>query len=236
MPQGNWPRGTFLERLPESIRSELLGLGVQRAYPGDHVLLRQGEHGGSIWLLLDALIKVTARVENGSEALLAIRVSGDVVGEMGAIDGGVRSATVTTCGRSVAHQIRGAVFVEFLRRQPDAGLTINRMMAERLRWANQRRLDFTGYETGVRLARVLVALAGRHGRPCLDGLDVGLPLTQTELGGMVGAREVTVQKALRSLASVGLVQPGHRGIIITDLPGLARYADLDPKDLPPNPY
>jgi CRP-like cAMP-binding protein len=200
------------------------------------VLLRQGEPGGSVWLLLDALIKVSAQVENGSQALLAIRVSGDVVGEMAVIDRAPRSATVTACGHTVAYQIKGPVFVEFLRRQPEAALTLGRIAIERLRWANQRRLDFTGYGTDMRLARVLIALAERHGRPDRGGIDIGIPLTQTELGGMVGAKEVTVQKALRSLAAQGLVQPFHRGVLITDPAGLAGFADLDPKDIAANPH
>lgn len=214
----------------------MLKLGVRRAYPPGHVLLRQGEQGRSIWLLLDALTKVSARVENGSEALLAIRVSGDVVGEMGVIDGSPRSATVTTCGHTVAYQINGPVFVEFLRRQPEAALTLSRMAIDRLRWANQRRLDFTGYDTDLRLARVLIALAERHGRPDPCGMNIGIPLTQTELGGMVGAKEVTVQKALRSLAAQGLVQPLHRGVLITDAAGLAAFADMAPLNSPPNTY
>jgi CRP-like cAMP-binding protein len=142
---------------------------------------------------------------------------------------------VTTCGHTVAYQIKGPVFVEFLRRS-EAALTLSRMAIERLRWANQRRLDFTGYGTDLRLARVLIALAGRHGRPDPCGIDIGIPLTQTELGGMVGAKEVTVQKALRSLAAQGLVQPFHRGVLITDAAGLAAFADMDPLNFPPNPY
>lgn len=236
MPQGNWPRGTFLQSLSEDTRNKVLALGSRRSYPPGHVLLRQGDPGRSAWLLLDALTKVSAQVENGREALLAIRVSGDVVGEMGVIGDAPRSATVTTCGHTVAYQIKGPVFIEFLRRQPEAALVLNRMAIERLRWANQRRLDFTGYGTERRLARALIALAGRHGRAGPSGIDIGIPLTQTELGGMVGAREVTVQKALRSLAVQGLVQPMHRGVLITDPAGLAAFADLEPLKISPDPY
>ncbi|MFB9832757.1 Crp/Fnr family transcriptional regulator [Actinoallomurus acaciae] len=236
MPQGNWPKDTFLHRLREPLRTKILQLGVRRTYPPGHVLLRQGTPGESVWVLVDALVKVSAQTQNGREALLAIRVSGDVVGEMGALDGSPRSATVTTCGRAVVFQVRGAVFIDFIRRHPEAALTLSQMAVERLRWANQRRLDFTGYGTDVCLARVLIDLAGRHGTRKDDGLDIGVSLTQTELGGMVGAKEVTVQKALRGLSGLGLVQPGHRHVLITDMRGLVRFADLDPRDVPPKPY
>jgi CRP/FNR family transcriptional regulator, cyclic AMP receptor protein len=237
-----WPDGTFLALLSQPARQELLGLGVIWNFPANHLLLRQGDPGGSVWLLLDALVKVTASVENGSRTLLAIRVSGDVIGEMAVVDRAKRSADVTTCGRAVACHVKGALFLDFLRRDTGASLALSQLAIRRLRWANQRRLDFAGYETSVCLARVLLTLADRHGRSCREGLEIGVPLTQSELGGLVGAKEGTVQKALRELSARGLVQPGHRRVIITDAEALAEFADLAARrairknPLQPNPY
>jgi CRP-like cAMP-binding protein len=190
------------------------------------VLVHQGDPGGSVWLLLDALVKVVASLENGNQTLLAVRVSGDLVGEMAVIDDALRSATVTTCGRAVVCQIKGAQFVDHLRRHTDVSMALSQQAIQRLRWANQRRLDFAGYETPVCLARVLLALAARHGRRRAGGVDIGAPLTQAELGGLVGAKEGTVQKALRELAARGLVRPGHRSVTIVDVAGLTAFADL----------
>jgi CRP-like cAMP-binding protein len=221
-----WPNGTFLSLLTQPARRKLLDLGVICAFPANHRLIRQGDPGGSVWLLLDALVKVTASVENGSRILLAIRVSGDVIGEMAVVEGSTRSADVTTCGRAVVCHIKGAQFIEFLRQNTAASFALSQLAIQRLRWANQRRLDFAGYEAPVCLARVLLALAARHGRQHSAGVDIGVPLTQVELGGLVGAKESTVQKALREIAAHGLVQPGHRTVTITDIAGLAAFADL----------
>ncbi len=232
MPDGSssgrrWPSGTFLGRLPEDHRSDLLRAGQFRAFPARHVLVRQGDPTASVWLLLDALVKVTARTENGRQALLALRVSGDLIGEMAALDGAPRSATVITCGRVTVSQIRGPVFLEFLRRRPAAALALTHMTSERLRWSNQRRLDFASYDASRCLARVLLALAERHGIPVSTGTDLGIPLTQAEIGGLIGAKENTVHKALRELAALDLVSsPGRRRLVIHDLRRLAAYADL----------
>jgi CRP-like cAMP-binding protein len=221
-----WPTGTFLAMLTRQSRRKLLSLGIVRSIPANYRLTQQGGPGGSVWLLLDALVKVTARVENGCQTLLAIRVSGDVIGEMAVISGSSRSADVTACGRAVVCQIRGAVFVEFLHADTTASLALSRLAIERLRWANQRRLDFAGYETSVCLARVLLALAVRHGQRKPGGVNVGVPVTQSELGTLIGAKEGTVQKALRELATLRLVHPGHRTVTISDVAGLTAFADL----------
>jgi CRP-like cAMP-binding protein len=227
----HWPKGTFLSRLPEPARERLLAQGSLHSLPPRRVLVRQGETGNSVWLLIDALVKVSAGVENGTESLLALRVSGDLIGEMAVLSGAVRSATVTTCGQALVCQIKGGAFVGFLQRHPAVALTLNQTTIDRLRWSNQRRLDFAGYEVGRCLARVLLALADRHGRPCGPGIDLGIPLTQAELGGLVGAKEDTVQKALRALADKRYIAiPGRRRIFITDPGGLTEYADLPRRD------
>lgn len=226
MAYNRWPTGTFMHRLSDDLRSELLELGTLRTFPPGHILISQGDRGTSVWLLLDALVKVTGSVENGVEATLAIRVSGDIVGDMSAMDGSPRSATVATCGRAVCQQVKGPVFRSFVARRPVAALALAQVVADRLRWANQRRLDFAGYETKICLARVLIALISRHGRVTDDGVSIGVPLTRAELGMLVGAKEITAQKALRELAGEGLIRRGHRDVIVKNPVELAKIADL----------
>ena len=60
-----------------------------------------------------------------------------------------------------------------------------------------------------RLHRLLWHLADRRGRVSADGIVLSLPLTQEQLGRLVGARRPTVSLALRSLRERGLVRRGQ---------------------------
>lgn len=226
-----WPAETFLARLPEPSRQALLTQGVVRTYPANHMMVRQGDSGNVVFFIMHGLAKVTARTENGRESLLAVRVKGDAIGDMAVLDGSARSATVVTCGVTVSRIIKGDAFLDYLQRHPSAALTLSTLMSDRLRWANQRRLEFSGYDSDVCLARMLLAMAARHGRPGPEGTDLGVPLTQAELGSLIGAKESTVQKILRDLSARGLVRTGHRRVVIIDLPGLTDFANLDPLPL-----
>jgi CRP/FNR family transcriptional regulator, cyclic AMP receptor protein len=221
-----WPDGTLLSRLPAPTRTRMLRLGTPRTYPPGHTLLKQGDRGGYLYLLIDGVVKVIARVENGTESLLGIRVGGDLVGELAVLSGDARSASVITCGAVVASVITTATFERFVAEQPTVGFTLSRMIGDRLRWANDRRLDSAAYEVDVRLARVLLHVASRHGRRSAGGVEIGVPLTQAELGALIGAREVTVQRALRTLETRDLVSRGRRKVLILDLDGLTKFADL----------
>jgi len=63
-----------------------------------------------------------------------------------------------------------------------------------------------------RLYRLLWYLADRLGRVSVDGVRLDLPLTQEQLGRLVGARRPTVSLALRSLRERGVVGRGPAGV------------------------
>lgn len=222
-----WAPGTLLDVLPVGDRSTLLGLGTARRFENGSVLLREGEHSTHVLLFDAAVAKVTASLENGRTALLGIRVSGDVVGEMAAIDGGARSATVTACGDASVRVIQRAEFMDFLRCCPEAGIAVSGMISRRLRWANRRRVDFTGYPPRIRLARVLVELAEAYGHSAMEGIVFEVSLNQKELGAFVGADTDTIGKELRKLRDEDrVVRTGYSKITICDLSALKILAHM----------
>ena len=126
-----WPPGTFLGSLGAATQTVALSLGTLRQFPAHHVLIREGEKARDVILLRQAYVKVTAGVGGSREALIDIRASGDVVGEVAALDGSPRSATVTTCGNALVSTITADEFATFLSRHPDAGLALSRRLASR---------------------------------------------------------------------------------------------------------
>ncbi len=173
-------------------------------------------------------MKITARLPNGTEGLLGIRLCGDVVGELAALHGSPRSATAITCREVDVQVIQSSEFRGFLDRHGEAWPAVSQMIADRLEWANQRRLDYAGYPVAVRLARILVLLADRHGNPSEGGLDLGVTLSQDEIGMLIGARRDAVGQAVAKLKSKRLIATSYRTITITDPDGLRAFADSAP--------
>lgn len=222
-----WPAETLLGRINRTDERALIHLGSPRTASAGTRLLRHGEPGTHVILLLGGFVKITVGTADGREALLAVRVPGDVVGEMAALNNRTRSATVTTCGPCRYTVVRQRQLREYLQQHPDAFLHLTAMMADRLEWANRRRVEFTAYPVQVRLARILCEMAGTYGRRVPDGVEIGVSLTQPELATLCGASEATVQRALRELRAGNLVATGYRRTLVRDLPSLRVLADLD---------
>lgn len=223
----SWVAGTFLGRLDKANRDRLLAVGVRRAVKESQVVLREGAEESHVIVLDDALAKVTVAMADGRQALLAIRMSGDIVGEISALNGTPRTATVTACRPSIIRIIHRNAFRSFLRENPDAALEVAGIVADRLRWANRRRVDFASYPVKVRLARVLWEMAAAYGQRDPRGVVINVRLTQGELATLCGAAEISLQKALGALRAAGIVATGYREIVVRDSEALGSLADLD---------
>lgn len=200
-----WPPTSLLAGMSAGTQRALLTVSVPRSYRSGEKLMGEGERSTFVVLLRSGFVKVTGTLENGREALLAIRARGDTVGELAGLDGDPRSATVTACGPVKGGVIHRPDFLRFLHRYPEAGFAVNRMNAGRLRWANQRRLDFTGFGAPERVIRSLAELVRAYGVPTPDGLTCAVRVTQAELAALASTSVETVEKAVCELQRDGVL-------------------------------
>ncbi|MCX4549197.1 MULTISPECIES: Crp/Fnr family transcriptional regulator [unclassified Streptomyces] len=217
-----WPPTGLLGRVEEADRGILLGLGHGVVYPAGQITIHEADTSDFALLLLGGTVKVTAHAQDGREALLAVRMAGDLVGELAGIDGQPRIGTVTACGRVLARYILRSELVECTKQHPAVGLALSASVVAKLRTATGRIVDFAGCDVLGRLARILHHLAVTYGRPGRN--EAQLPLSQPEMATLVGAAESSIHKALRALRDSGAVVTGYRRVTILDLDQLARIA------------
>lgn len=219
-----WPTNSLLGSIGEASRNRLLECAAVREYPADHWLMAQGDTTTYVIVLLDGVVKVVGVSSAGGEALLAIRVGGDIVGEFSAIDGRPRSSTVTACGPVVGCMLTQADFHGVLARDKALAEAVNRSIVGKVRAGNDRLLDFAGFVAPTRFARVIRELAVTYGERDGNTVTIGWPITQGELASLAAVAEPTAQKALRRLRDAGVISNGYRSLTIVDFDELNRIA------------
>lgn len=117
-PQQGWPPSSLLAHLSADARDDLLTLGAARRYRVRQVLMREGERTTHAILLRAGFVKVTAVADGGRNALIAIRMAGDLIGELGAIDGAPRAATAVASAGVCGNDISRGELLSFLRDTP----------------------------------------------------------------------------------------------------------------------
>jgi CRP-like cAMP-binding protein len=213
----------FLAELAADERADLEQLGAVRRYRRGDVLFHQGDDAGAVVVLRDGHVKATM-LNDGREVILAFPGPGELLGELSAVDGMPRSATVRAIDEVEALVIPGSAFRAFLEHRPRIALVLLRGVAERLRAADRQRVDYAVNDVVVRVAGRLVELCDRFGSEDGAGIDVGLAITQDELAAWAGASREAVAKAMALLRTLGWVQTERRRILVLDLPALRRYA------------
>ncbi len=226
-----WPDGSVLGRLAPGDLRTIMQVGVYREYAPEDIIIREDDETDFVVLLLRGWAKVTAAMDSGGVALLAIRRGGDLVGELAGLDAEPRSATITAAGVVIAKMIKSEDFLAMLHREPGIHRAVSSTIGAKLRSATRRHVEFGGSSVAVRVARVLYELQRLYGEEMPGGArSVGISLTQPELAGLVGAAEPTVHKSLRDLRARGVISTGYRSLVINDLDELAAAANLPTKD------
>lgn len=217
---------TFLDALQERQRQELRRRATPRRFPRGAALAHAGQVGDRVFVLTAGHVKLTRVTPEGRDVLLALRGPGDLIGEQSAIDGQVRSATMTALDAVEALAITPQDFLGYVTTVPDAAHYVMRTLAERLRDADGKRVEHAAHDVVGRLCVRIGELCARFGVPEADGTStrIDLPLTQEDLAGWVGASRESTARALSQMRDLGWVTTARRSLVCHDPEAMRRRA------------
>ncbi|MBN1444087.1 MAG: protein kinase [Planctomycetes bacterium] len=125
-----------------------------RSFRRGEILMRQGERGDHLLILLEGRVEIRIRLEDGSSRVLARLERGGIAGEMALITGEPRTADVVALAEGLAVRLRAADFERLCGRHPEISVMLTHLLAERL---GRDEIDGLGTKTlgGYRIRRRL---------------------------------------------------------------------------------
>jgi len=199
------------------LTAHLLRLGRRLSYPAGAVLLTQGAPSDTVLLVLSGRVQVAVTRADGREILVANRRFGDLVGELGAVNGAPRSATVRALTEVTVCQVGSATFCAALREAPTLAYDVLSDIANRFRDADEVRVEHAGVSVRRRVTHTLVHLAGGPG----FASPHRLVSTQVRIADHCGASRESVSRTLLNLQSHGKLLLGRGHItLLADAAGL----------------
>jgi CRP-like cAMP-binding protein len=204
---------------PEELDRLLPFLRVAR-YPRRAVLFHKGDPGTNMMVVLRGRVKVCTQSEDGKEVVHRLFTPGEVFGEIALLDGGDRTTDAVTQDASELLVLERRDFIPFLRSHPNACMRLMEVLCQKLRHTSKRLEDALFLEGPSRLAKCLVDLVEKHGKPVADGVRIDLHLSQQELGNIVGMSRESMNKHLRYWREEGLIRIEDGYYVITDLEAL----------------
>jgi CRP-like cAMP-binding protein len=113
--------------LPPELLQPILDVGVECIYEEGDAIMRVGEPGDSMALVVEG----TATIERGGRRVPV--APGELVGEIAVLDGGPRTATVVADGRARVLEITREKLMRALETDPRAASALIAVLASRFR-------------------------------------------------------------------------------------------------------
>ena len=207
----------------EAHQALLAQMSSSRLERGD-ILFREGDQGDTLYVIGEGKVKLGRTSADGRENLIAILGPGEMFGELSLFDPGPRTMTATAVAETQLMGLGNDSLTMLLSGRPEVAKALLAALAARLRRTNEHLADLVFTDVPGRVAKALLDLANRFGRPVEDGIMVAHDLTQEELAQLVGASRETVNKALADFATRGWLKLEARAVLLLDVDRLKRRA------------
>lgn len=204
--------------------SKLRGLLQCKRAPAGAEIISVEYPGEIVYVVLEGTVKIYIGQLDGTEVILAILGTGEIVGEMSVVDSFERSASVVTLEPCKFVLMGRPDFWASLREMPAMAYNLVNILSRRLRMANTHAESLAVLDVPGRVAAQLLAFAREYGETTFDD-DVLIPLrlTQSDLASMIGASRVRVNQALSFYKRCNYLSFNHaRHIVIHDWSALSR--------------
>jgi CRP/FNR family cyclic AMP-dependent transcriptional regulator len=187
-------------------------LAVRRNYPKNSVIINEGEHTDSLYVILSGKVKIFLTDEQQREVIVAIQGAGDYFGELVLLDEAPRSASVMTMEPSTLLLFSKGAFEHYLGNHPKIAISLMRGLAQRLRATTENVKSLALMDVYGRIARTLLQLAKQED----DHFVIHEKLTHQDLANIVGASREMVSRIMKDLARGGYITSEGRRITIKD--------------------
>ncbi|HEY5367231.1 MAG TPA: Crp/Fnr family transcriptional regulator [Casimicrobiaceae bacterium] len=198
-----------LAPLAEQTLRDIAATGVVRSFPKNAVLINEGDHADSLFIIISGRVRVYSSNTQGREFVIDFHGAGEYVGEM-SLDGSPRSASVNTVEPTVCAVVSRTLVREFLLQHPAFAEHLIRKLIHRVRSTTENVKSLALTDVYGRLARLIDTLA-----PPGDGERV-VPerLTQQDIADRVGASRDMISKLLKDLVAGGYLTVNDRRITL----------------------
>jgi CRP/FNR family transcriptional regulator, cyclic AMP receptor protein len=219
----------FLGLLGDDDRAALLQAGRTRRIPARARIFEAGDPGYEVFIVGAGAVKLTRASTEGREIVISVRNAGALLGELSAIDGGVRSASATAVTEVELIVVPLTAFSTLLDTRASITRAILDVLAETIRGTTDQALEFGTVDALSRVCRRIVGFADAQAADAQPGGATNgdvlmVPLTQHEIAALSGLSREAVVKALKSMRSLGWIEVRGRQITVLDLDALRERA------------
>jgi len=168
-------------------------------------LFVRGEKATSLYLVAQGRVRLAITTEDGGELSFRHTVVGEIFGEVGVLDGGVRTADATALTPVVAYRLEQGDFHALWAARLSVTERLVAFLCQRLRETSYQLESIALHPLHVRLARFFLVVVGDRKAPAGKRIPVELGMSQNEVALLLGASRPKINEALGTLEKSGAI-------------------------------
>ena len=208
-----------LRGLGEEQRGDLLGRVRGYRYPKGQEIVTHGDTTQDVYFIVEGEARVNIFSAAGRHITYEVLSSGEMFGEIAALDGGARSASVIAETDALVIRISAQDYLELMRGSPDVAEYSLRHLARMVRHLSWLVYESYALPVAARIDAELLRVARRH--------DVGeIPIrvlsgpTDRDIASRVGTTREAVNREIAYLVSARWVERDGKDMLFHDAPAL----------------
>jgi CRP-like cAMP-binding protein len=192
-----------------------------KRYGANQQIISHLDESTDVFLVIEGMVRVTVYSPIGKEVTFRDIAAGEYFGELAAIDGLPRSATVAALTDSLIASMSAETFWEVLQTYPAVAALVLKGLARSVRALTERVFEFSALAVRNRVHAELLRLAREQ--MVGDNLAIMRPApTHAELASRISTHREAVTRELNQLSRDGLVERQSGALVIHDVGRLAR--------------
>ena len=132
---------------------------IWKNYGAHELVIDSDDETADVRFVISGEVRIISRLAVGKEVILGEMHTGNFFGELAAIDGNTRSATVTTLCNSKICIVPQKLFLEILQAEPSISLAVMKVLTERIRNLNARLAEQSLLQAKHRIYAELIRLS-----------------------------------------------------------------------------
>ncbi len=212
---------SYFAGLDAAAQEAVTQAAIRRAYDAGQVILLEGEPCAGLYVVESGWLKVIKIGMDGREQVLQTLGPGDTFNAISVFTDAPNQATVTALETSQVWIVRREVLLRMLEEHPELARQVVKDLAGRVMHLVRMVEDLSLRSVEARLARLILESAED------EMVQRRSWATQAEMAARLGTVPDVVNRALRKLATAGLIRVDRQQIRILDRAQLRVVAQVD---------
>jgi CRP-like cAMP-binding protein len=211
--------------VPEIERREILAAAHEKQYSRRQTIFLEGDPVRQTILLTSGCAKIVQIGQSGSEVILRLIGTGDLVGGVGVSPQGRNCSMAQSINSSTALVWDVATFESLSHRFKTLRRNAINILNNRLQDLEVRYREISTERVAARLGHQLLRLLGQVGQPVNGAIEIGL--SREELAQLTGTTLFTVSRLLSDWDQRGIVSTRREAVSINDHAALAELSEAE---------